>query len=168
MTSHITLKALATTIALASLSQISVAQAAQVEVEFDESKRYTDVRPGMGRSKKSYKEDVFASITKYFVEHGEKLPKDQKLNIKVTNIDLAGETRYSSIHDVRVVKDIYFPRLEFKYELKDASDKTVTSGDANIKDMNFMRRSSFRNSSSHLPAEENLIKDWYKETFAEK
>ncbi len=138
------------------------AQAGEVKVQWHEPKNYTDVRAANGGSK-AFRERVFKGLEKHFTKMAaEVLPSHLALNIKVTNLNLAGDVRYNfaAHRDIRLVKRIYWPSIEFEYELLEQG-KVIKSEVIKLKDMSFMDRgSSLRNRSSYY-YEERIITDWF-------
>lgn len=137
--------------------------AAEIEVEWIDPDKYTDIRPA-SESKKRFKERIFKSFEKHFTKLGKKLPEDRLLKLKVTNVDLAGDVRFSPMQELRIVKDLYIPRIKFSYELLDNDKVVIESGEADLKDGGFLLSSS-RVSNRTLKYETPMIDRWFKETF---
>lgn len=157
-------------IAIISLSIFTVpALAGQAEVEWVKPEKFTDIKPA-NESRSNLHKRIFKELEQHFAELAEKLPEDQILKVSVTNLDLAGHVRYMvgpNNATVRVVDDLYFPRMKFDYQLI-ANDKSVVStAKVDIKDMSFNTgiRSSFSSESFYY--EKNMIDDWFYETFPE-
>jgi hypothetical protein len=116
---------------------------------------------------------VLDEFSEYFDKLAQKLPAGQVLDVKITDIDLAGDTRtarfqFSVMHDdIRVIEDIFFPRLDFEYELKDEEGAVLQSQVVSIKDMNFMHRAGRFHSRDMFSYEKQLLDDWYKDTFVQ-
>ena len=102
------------------------------------------------------------------------MPDGQTLGIKVTNLDLAGQVWPASFvglghsgGDVRLIKSIDIPRMEFSYTLKNSDGSVVQEAEVNLKDMNFQHlHNQFFNSES-LRYEKNMLKSWFKDEFPE-
>jgi hypothetical protein len=139
-----------------------------VSVEFIEPEGYRDIKPGNNQSRASYQKHVLKHIGSYFEELAPKLPAKQSLKVKVTDIDLAGEVLFNGGRQQRIVKDLYFPRLKFSYQLVDEQQGVLSEGEAEIKDMNFLRRIKNRTSTVSFPAEQWLVEKWYKDTFEQE
>jgi hypothetical protein len=116
---------------------------------------------------------VLNEFSEYFDELAQKLPEGQVLHVNVTDIDLAGDTRsarfqFSVMHDeIRVVEDIFFPRLDFEYELKDSAGVVLQSQVVSIKDMNFMNSVGRSHSRDRFPYEKHMLDEWYQDTFVQ-
>lgn len=168
--------ALMTTMSVAAVAQTDDAMQAEVQksnlnFEFVEPDRFTDIRPS-NQSRSKYRDHVFESMQMYFAEFADSLPAGQTLIINITDIDLAGDTRSprvpigSTMFDVRVMEDIYFPRIEFSYMLKDEAGVEIQSGEANVKDMSYLSRASFvRSNRDAFPYERHMLEEWFDDTF---
>lgn len=140
--------------------------AAEVEVTWQDSDKYRDVYAGDG-SNKSFKKSTFSQLEKHFSKLAEKLPSDYTLNIVVNDLDLAGDVHHGGINQIRIVKDIFFPRMKFSYQLLSADKQVINENEINLKDMNFMMHNSMRYSNSSLSHEKKMLDDWFKDTFSE-
>lgn len=141
--------------------------AADLEVKWTNPDKYRDIRAGQ-ESRKSFKDRTFKSFEKHFTKLAAKLPEDQLLKIEVTDVDLAGDTRFDTISQIRVITELYFPRMKFSYQLINADKSVNTSGEADLKDMSFMnggRLLRYRNES--LSYEKKMLDDWFNETFGD-
>ncbi|TLU67089.1 DUF3016 domain-containing protein [Thalassotalea litorea] len=150
-----------TTLSLSVFSTYS--NAGTAETEWVEPEKFVDVRPANG-SRAKFRETTFNQLEKHFQKRAAELPEDQLLKLTFTDVDLAGDVKYMvgpSNNNYRVIEDLYFPRLKFKYELLDADKNVLKSGEENIKDMNFMN--GVRSSRSNDPYiyEKNLFDDWF-------
>jgi len=138
--------------------------AADTEVTWTNADKYRDIRSGFD-NRKRFKERTFKSFEKHFATLAEKLPEGLLLKIDVTDVDLAGDVRFDTNRQIRVVKDIYFPRLKFSYELFNVDKSVVTSGDINLKDMSFMLGNNIRYRNKSLGYEKRMLDNWFNDTF---
>ena len=67
-----------------------------------------------------------------------------------------------STSDIRLVKDIYWPRMSIRYSLLDAKGQLITEGKEDIKDMNFMFGSAIGSGNRSFQYEERMLRDWFK------
>lgn len=146
------------------ITQATAAQAAQVEVKWSNPDKYSDVDGGE-EHRQHFKDRTFKAFEKHFAKMAELLPEQQKLVLDVTNIDLAGDVNFGGIKRIRIVKDIFFPRMEFSYQLLNADNSVVKSGEVSLKDMGFMMHSSLRYRNQTLGYEKEMFDDWFKKTF---
>lgn len=146
------------------ITQVTAAQAAQVEVKWSNPDKYSDVDGGE-EHRQHFKDRTFKAFEKHFAKMAELLPEQQKLVFDVTNIDLAGDVNFGGMKRIRIVKDIFFPRMEFSYQLINADNSVVKSGDVSLKDMGFMMHNSLRYRNQTLGYEKEMFDDWFKKTF---
>ncbi len=159
-----------TVMAIFAISTISnFVSAAPATIEWFEPEHYRDVKPSNG-SKSAFQKRVFKELDIHFIKLAESLPADHLLQIKVTNLDLAGDVKYMvgpSNSTIRVIDNLYIPRIEFSYQLLDGEKNIVQSGEENIKDMGFnVGVNTFKSESYSY--EKKLIADWFHKTFPER
>ena len=162
------MKTLATTLLVlfTVISLQSVVCAATSEVSWTDYKKYRDIQPG-NENRKYFRERTFKNFEKHFTKLAESLPEGQILKIDVTNVDLAGDTHIGGINRLRIVKELYFPRMDFSYQLVNTDGGEIVSGKAELKDMNFMMGSSLRYRNDSIGYEKKMLDDWFVKTFAE-
>lgn len=140
----------------------ALAHAGESVVKWNDFNDYRDVRAS-NQAKGSYHKSIAASFEKHMSKLAEQLPKDCKLNVEFTDLDLAGDVRYGGMEEIRVVKPIYFPRIKLNYSLTD-NDGTVLSKDTDVelKDMGFMDKIKMGREES-LYYEKRLLTEWFGE-----
>ena len=155
------------------LCSTQVLSQAQVEINWQNPEKYRDVRPTM-ESRIKFREHTFEQLQEYFEKLAEKLPGDQKLLLNVTDLDLAGQVWPGSFvglgystSEIRVIKNIDIPRMNFSYKLVNAADELIQEGDVELKDMAFMDRSNRFFNSESLRYEKNMLKNWFNDEFPE-
>ncbi len=158
---------------LLTISFISgAAYAGEAKVTWQDPDKYTDIREG-NELRESFREKLFSDFELVFADLAKQLPDGYLFEVTVTDIDLAGEVNRMnemggrSLENVRIVKNIYRPRIAFDYRLTSAAQGLVVSGKEDIKDLNFL-------SSVGGPAvtrfgyEERMLKNWFKKQQKEK
>jgi hypothetical protein len=149
-----------------------------VTIEWVEPTKFRDVKhPSMSRQR--YRESVFLELETFISDLAESLPEGQKLNIKVTDLDMAGTVqtpamagiRGSSmnsnfdINEYRIMRDIDIPRMDFSYELRNADGEIIQQEDVELKDLSYLSRVSKIHKSTPLKYEKEMISRWFKEKF---
>ena len=152
--------------------------ASNVSIEWIEPQKFRDVEhPTISR--KRYRDSVFLELETLFTTLAKELPIGYQLNVKVSDLDLAGTVQppgmaglndFSSqgrfgMQDYRIMRDIDIPRMTFSYEYLDEKGKIVKQEEVNLKDMSYLSRSSSFNKSTALHYEKVMISRWFKETF---
>jgi hypothetical protein len=136
--------------------------AGRVTVIFDHPENFTDVKDAFMPTDKG--RDAILEQIKQFVETkaASYLAAGQALEVKFTDIDLAGEfepQRGPQFMDVRIVKDLYAPRFNLEFKLTGAAGKVISDGQRKLRDLNFMSRLTL-SSSEPLRFEKDILKDW--------
>ena len=144
----------------------TTAQAADVKVTWTESGKYRDIYSG-NQGKKRFQENTFKTLEKHLLKLAKALPESQLLEIEVFDVDLAGDVHAGGMHDIRVIKKLYFPRIKFSYKLLNSERAIILSDNVNIKDMNFMMGNSSRYRNKALGYEKKLLDDWFKDEFVD-
>jgi hypothetical protein len=137
------------------------------EVTWKDSDKYTDLRPG-NEHRQHFKNRIFGAFEKHFLKLSEQLPEGQLLKIEVTNVDLAGDVRFDTMVRIRVIKDLYIPRMKFTYKVINADKSVAQEGDVDLKDMGFMSGSSLRYKHKPIPYEKRMLDKWFKATFIQQ
>jgi hypothetical protein len=91
----------------------------------------------------------------------------QTLLITVTDVDLAGDFepwRGPQMQDVRVVKDVYPPKIDLEYKLVGADGTVVKEGKRQLRNLAFMMNISI-NRDDQMRFEKALIDDWFRSDF---
>ncbi|MDG1253702.1 MAG: DUF3016 domain-containing protein [Glaciecola sp.] len=148
-------------------------QVSALTVTWGDYQTFTDVKPANGM-RKAYAESTFKTLEEYMHKLAADLPQRHTLAMTITNLDLAGRVLPGSftglgLHStdmIRVIKTIDIPRIEFTYEYKDANGIVLKSDTVNLKDMSFMTGHNPLFSSDSLKYEKNMLRKWFKDTFA--
>lgn len=136
-----------------------------VTVTFLESDKFTDVREDFGGGTDQYYLDQLkAHLQTVAAPH---LKDGQKLFVNFMDIDLAGDflpTR-PGLNNVRIIKEIYMPRMKLTFKLTDADNKTIMEGERTLTDMNFMMNISIVERDQPLFYDKALLKSWVEKEF---
>lgn len=136
-----------------------------VTVEWQDPKSFSDVKAS-GDIQSRFENRTFEELTKNLNKEAAKILKpNQKLEMVVTNLDLAGDVRPTfgaTPNDLRVVKNIYPPRITFSYKVIEG-DQVIIAGNEKLTDLNFMY--SIRSNNDRPNRYENtLLTSWLKDT----
>jgi hypothetical protein len=138
------------------------AHAGESVVKWHDFNDYRDVRAS-NQAKGSYHEHIATSLEKHIAKLAEQLPKDYKLSIEITDLDLAGDVRYGTINEIRVVKPIHFPRIKLNYSLIGKNSDVISEdNDIELKDMGFMDKIKMGRDESFY-YEKRLLTQWFGE-----
>src|SRR5258707_10542858 len=81
-----------------------------------------------------------------------RLPQGQRLEVHLTDVQRAGgfePWRGPQAADVRIVRDIYPPRIDLRFKLLGADGKLLREGSRQLRDASFMMRPDLYRSEEH-------------------
>jgi hypothetical protein len=143
------------------------AQAATLVFEHGEPKDFRDIR-ATDQSQSRFEQRVLKDLEEHFRKEAAALPENQTLHVNVTDLDLAGFIEYFHSRypmGLRVIRNVDFPQMELSYELRDANDTVVQSGDEDLKDMGFRFTNVQPRRDDPLRYEKWMISEWFDRTF---
>jgi len=100
-------------------------------------------------------------------EAGQRLARGQTLDVVISDIDRAGRyepTVRAGMNDIRIVKDLYPPRMTLAFTLKGADGQVVAEGERKLVDHAFLMGTQI-NTTDNLRYEKRLIDDWLRKEF---
>jgi hypothetical protein len=136
-------------------------------VKWHDFNDYRDVRAS-NQTKSSYHKHIANSIEKHVAKLAEQLPTAYKLNLEITELDLAGDVHFGGTNEIRVVKPIYFPQLKLNYSLNNEKGEVIGEGsDIKLKDMGFMDKIKMGHDEAFY-YEKRLLTEWFGEEILPK
>jgi hypothetical protein len=136
-----------------------------VSVTFDDPSRFDAARSGPRESEKARRAWVDA-LAQFLAERAApRLPAGQRLEVHFTDVQRAGSFepwRGPQAADVRIVRDIYPPRIDLRFRLLDADGKLLREGSRQLRDATFMMRPDLY-PNDPLRYEKTLLDDWLRE-----
>lgn len=153
---------------LAGSLAVAAESATKVEVLFaKEPGEYSDVRDAWSASEKGQAANL--DVLKQYIEKraADSVPADHKLTVTLTEVDLAGDFEpwgRPEMQDVRIVKDIYPPRIDLEFKLTDAAGAVVKEGKRELRDLAFMMKLSIDRNDPNRH-EKELLNDWLRREF---
>lgn len=133
-------------------------------VTFEHPEKFTDVKDSISGTDKG--RDHYLKQIRQLVEEqaAALLPAGQKLAITFTDIDLAGDylPAMPSNQDIRVMKDVYPPRMKFTYSITDEAGAVVKEGQESLSDMNYLNAVGMIGRSDPLYHDKTLLRDWLR------
>lgn len=135
--------------------------ASSVEVRYLEPDSFADI----GRTPWD-RERVLKAMTAHLQKLGTTLPAGQKLNVEVTDIDLAGDIRPWGWHELRVLRgQADWPQMTLRYTLAEG-ERTLKSGEVRLSDLSYMQNLRARDrAGDELGFEKRMVKRWFEDTF---
>lgn len=140
----------------------------RVNVQWVNPKKFTDIRPS-NESRARFRQHVFGQLEDHFEELSMELPQGQSLEIQVTNLDLAGRVETgafvgfsSGIDDIRIMRNIDIPRIEFNYKLVGENGDVIKNETVKLKDMSYLFHANHAFVSREaFGYEKRMLTDWF-------
>ena len=144
-----------------------VTQDGVVSITWQSPDKYSDIE-STGERQSRFEQRAFDSITENLAKLADKvLTHGEQLQLTVTNLDLAGDVRPTfgaSANDIRVLKDIYPPKITFSYRVNKGQE-VILSGDEELRDLNYLGGIQPRRQESFM-YENQMLKQWFNKTIA--
>ncbi|HEY0963660.1 MAG TPA: DUF3016 domain-containing protein [Pseudomonadales bacterium] len=143
------------------------ASAATLVFEHGDPNEFRDIR-ATDQSQVRFEERVLKDLEEHFRKEAAALPEGQTLRVNVTDVDLAGFVEY--FHQrypmgLRVIRNVDIPQMELSYELRDANDAVIQSGDEMLKDLGFRLTTIQPRRDDPLRYEKWMVSEWFERTF---
>ncbi|HKR75707.1 MAG TPA: DUF3016 domain-containing protein [Rhodanobacter sp.] len=167
MKCRITLHVLLTALALLGAPAMAAdAAPTNVTVSYEHPEQFTETRKVRALAPQ-LADDDYLKVLKSYTENraGKMLPPGEHLDIVVTDIDRAGNFepwRRGTLREVRIIKDVYPPRIDLRFRLLDANGKVIREGTRKLRDPSFMSDSINTSGSDSLRYEKALIERWLR------
>lgn len=117
-----------------------VTQAGAVTIEWLDPAKYTDIKAS-SELQSRFQQRVFDTLTANLAQQvTPMLESNEKLELVVTNVDLAGDIRPTfgaTLNDIRIVSNLYPPRITFTYKVI-KGNQTMLAGSEKLQDLGFL------------------------------
>ncbi|MDQ8020820.1 MAG: DUF3016 domain-containing protein [Moraxellaceae bacterium] len=154
-------------IAMVWATPVAGADVQAVQVRYEQAGNFTESRRTFEseRQRDGWLAELARHIERQASRH---LTGGQRLGITVTDIDRAGETepwRGPRGADLRIVRDIYPPRIDLRFVLRDSTGAVLRQGERRLRDIDFMTRPGSLHDGDCLRYEKTLLDDWLDREF---
>jgi hypothetical protein len=140
-------------------------QEGPVSVSWTDPAGFSDIRLSRNRFE-ARRGDWVREIAAHVARRaGRALGPGETLEVRITDIRRAGEYEPTagSIDRVRIIRDIYPPRIDLHYARHDANGRIVDSGDRRLFDVGFLTRPGYSpRANDSLRFEKRLVDDWVR------
>ncbi|WNC73094.1 DUF3016 domain-containing protein [Thalassotalea psychrophila] len=122
---------------------------------------FTDIETGNFGIQSDFEQSVANKLAEALADHFKET--DGTIDITFTNIDLAGETRFNT-QEIRVLKDLYIPRMSFEYVFKDVAGNVMLADTVDIKDMGYLsKRLTGREANDSIGYDTRMLIEYFEE-----
>lgn len=141
----------------------------RVQVTWTNPQDFSDAKQSPGSSiHRPTPEEWLTELAKHLRYRADRaLPPGDRLEVTFTDVQRAGTYepwRGPRWDDVRVIKDIYPPRIDLTFKLTDASGAVVKEGKRELRDPAFLQR-GIANQTDPLRFEKRMLDDWLRSEF---
>lgn len=140
-----------------------------VSVAFTNPEKFTDLKTSQMDSDKD-RDYLMEQLKEYIVERATmRMADNQTLAVTIKDVDMAGDYEPHlgpRLQDVRIIKDIYPPRIDLDFKLTDAGGRVLAEGTRELRDLSFMMSITPTTQSDILRYEKRLLDDWLANEFA--
>ncbi len=147
---------------LAMATAVPLAVHASTEVTFDHPERFNDAGRFGGDSAKNVQ-----VLADELTRLGERLPPDADLKIEITDVRLAGQSRFfnTANPDLRVLNGrADWPSVRMRYTLT-VDGKSAGPVDEMVEDQNYLDSIPPSDPSQRLPYERRMLARWFEQRF---
>ena len=141
--------------------------AAQVNITFVSPEKFTDLKSGTmdtGRDRDQLLREIKSHMESLALNY---LAAGQSLEIRVTDVDLAGDFepwRGIDFDHIRIIKDVYPPRMTLEFRLTDAAGKVVAEGQRRLQNLGYLLSVAMP-TNDPLRYDKDMIRDWMRQVF---
>jgi hypothetical protein len=147
----------------------AAAQDSRVSVDWANPEKYTDLKVTCV-TRDADARALMGELTRFLQEAGaRRVPEGQRLEITVTNVDMAGDIetwRTPGRCDLRVMRDIYPPRIDLRFKLTGADGTEIRAGTRQLRDINYLTHAAPA-AADQLRYEKALLLDWLQRELRE-
>jgi hypothetical protein len=151
-------------LALASVAAWAATPPDNVSVRYKDPQHFTEAKRDFGMHLVKA-DDYLEPLRTYIAQRASRiLAPGQRLDIEGTDVDRAGEYepwRGPRFADVRIIKDLYPPRIDLNFTLRGADGKVLREGQRKLRDPAFLSH-SFGSDQDPLRYEKSLIDSWLR------
>lgn len=139
-----------------------------VSVAWTDPAQFSELRYS-GNRFESARGDWLTTLAEYLRDRAQaRLPAGERLELTITDVQRAGRYepwRGMNMQDVRVVRDIYPPRMTVRFRHFDASGALVSEGERTLRDPGFLTHITPYRDHDTLRYEKRLIDTWLRREF---
>ena len=136
-----------------------------VQVSWTDPAQFTEIRSSSNRFEAQSGNWVYQLADYLRRSAVKRLPPGQTLEVQITDIKRAGEFEPQNGprgNDIRIMRNIYPPRMTLTYRLGDSNGGVVSQGEERLSDMNYLGNLGLQSNNDPLRYEKNMIDQWLR------
>lgn len=145
--------------------------AAELNLAWFDPGSYRDIEPTAGESDEAFRQRLFEALGSHLRELAARLPAERTLHLTVTDLDLAGDVEpgiaATGYRKMRMVSEMYPPRIAFSFQLRDGTGAVILQGDEQLKGRPLPVPGMRIADDSPFPAERAMLDGWFEKRFSE-
>ncbi|SOY94476.1 conserved exported hypothetical protein [Cupriavidus taiwanensis] len=146
------------------LGAVAAPPAGTLSLTFVHPETYTDAAYRSDYGSEKDRAQVMNDIRRHFDKLAARyLPEGYALSIEVLDVDLAGhfEPWHRQAYNVRIVRDVTWPHMTLRYELRGSDGAVIGSGEQRIADPTFNFGINIYDPSDRLRYEKAMMDRWF-------
>ena len=142
-----------------------------VQVQWTDPAEFTELRYSRNRWE-AQRGNWVTQLAQYLrTQAGKQLPEGQQLAVTITDIKRAGDYEPwhgSRMDDVRIMRDIYPPRISLQFTLSDAQGQVIDQGERKLLDNGYLYGGTRLSDSDPLRYEKRMLDQWLRSELREE
>ena len=146
-----------------------VGEGTPVTVHWGDPAQFTEIRQSLNRYE-AVQGDWVVELGDYVSERvARSLPPGQRADVEILDIKRAGEYEWwvGRTDDVRIMRDIYPPRMRVQYVRYDANGQVIGEGEQQFGDLAYLDGPQPLSTADSLRYEKRMIDRWVQREFGE-
>lgn len=144
----------------------SVGEGTPVHVHWGDPAEFTEIRRSPNRPQAT-EGDWVAELGTYVAERiARTLPAGERADVEILDMERAGELEWwgSTTQDVRIMRNVYPPRLRVQFRRFGADGQVIAEGERTLSDLNYLDGPQPVSSTDPLRYEKRMVDRWvYRE-----
>lgn len=136
-----------------------------VSVQWSDPAGFTELRFS-GNRWEAERGNWVVQLAQHLRKEAEKrLPSGERLEVSITDIDRAGSYepgRGPQLDSVRIMREIYPPKMELTFKRYDADGQLVDEGERRLRDPMYLSNTTIGIGNDNLRYEKRMIDDWLR------
>jgi len=136
-----------------------------VQVSWTDPAQFTEIRSSPNRFEAQSGNWVFQLASHLRSSASKRLAPGQTLEVQITDIKRAGDFEPQNGprgNDIRIMRDIYPPRMTLTFTLRDAQGGVLQQGEEKLVDMGYLSNSGLLSNNDPLRYEKYMLDNWLR------